>query len=64
MTGPKEKASAGMMAEASCDLLGRRSRLFDSADNHQAQFLETSHHVRPNMAPTIAAIVFGGRHHG
>lgn len=51
-------------APASRDSFRGRSLPFSSPLAIQAQFLIAAHHVRPELAATVAALAFGGHGHG
>lgn len=60
---PKSKTPAGK-AGASCDLLGGWSHSLPTVDALQVQTLILAYAVRPEVAAMIAALAFGGHHHG
>lgn len=60
---PKSKTPAGK-AGASRDLLGGWSRSLPTVDALQVQTLIIAYAVRPEVAAMIAALAFGGHHHG
>lgn len=59
-----EKSNAPRNGGASRKSCGGLFRDPFTADGLQAQFLIAAHHIRPEMATMMAALVFGGGCHG
>ena len=60
---PTCKTPAGK-AGASRDSLGGWSRFSDTVEAGRVQILIGAHHVRPELAVMLAALAWGGPHHG